>query len=312
MIYSNSLGKKSSRILLGTAYFGDGICEEDAFAIMDRYCSFGGCHIDTARLYANGVSEEIVGRWLERKKSQDIFVSTKGGYYDYDAGEAPRLSKTDVQSDLDKSLKALRLDVIDFYWLHRDDENKPVSEIIDMMNEFVKDGKIKAFGASNWRWERIDEANLYAKENALIPFTATQIRFNPAYCLGERGGLVGMDGDSFSYYKSKSMPVVAYSSQAKGFFSKMAERGESSLSEKAKKRYLCEENLQKLEVLKKLSKKYDCSVASVISAAFSSFCVPEVFPVIGTGKLSQLDDTMAGHTITLTQKELSEIFDFDI
>ncbi len=312
MVYSDFFDKKSSRILLGTAYFGDGISEKEAFAIMDRYCELGGTHIDTARLYAGGVSEEIVGRWFESRRPENILVSTKGGYYDYDAGEIPRLFKKDVESDIDKSLKALKLDTVNFYWLHRDDEARPASEIIDMMNEFVNSGKIKAFGASNWRWERIDEANSYAKANSLIPFTASQIRFNPAYCLGERGGLVGMDSESFAYYKSKNMPVVAYSSQAKGFFSKMAEFGEEALSEKAKKRYLCPENLKRLDTLKNLSLKYNCSIAAVISAAFSSFSVPEVFPVIGTGKISQLEDTMSGHNITISQAELAEIFGYDI
>ena len=73
------------------------------------------------------------------------------------------------------------------------------------------------------------------------------------------------------FYKKNNMPVVAYSSQAKGFFSKMAEQGESALSEKARKRYLCEENLNRLEVLKKLSSKHNVSVAAIICAAFSSF-----------------------------------------
>ncbi len=312
MKYSNSLGKTSSRILLGTAYFGDGISEKDAFEIMDKYYELGGTHIDTARLYADGDAEKIVGRWLQSRKKADVFVSSKGAYYDYDAGEAPRLTKKDIEDDLNNSLKALKLDYIDFYWLHRDDENIPVSDIIDIMNSLVKEGKIKNFGASNWRWQRINEANTFAKDNSLIPFSASQIRFNPAYCLGERGGLVGMDSEAFSFYKSNKMPVVAYSSQAKGFFSKMAKDGESGLSEKAKKRYLCDENIRRLKILQALSLKYNCSIASVITAAFSSFVVPEVFPVIGTGKILQLNDTMNGQDIVISQAELNEIFGYDI
>lgn len=312
MKYSNCFGKKSSRILLGTAYFGDGISENDAFEIMDSYTAFGGTHIDTARLYANGAAEEIVGKWLKSRKPECILVSTKGAYYDYDAGEAPRLTKKDIEHDLDKSLKALGLDVIDNYWLHMDDENTPVSDIIDIMNSFVQAGKIKRFGASNWSWQRIHQANSYATKNSLIPFAASQLRFNPAYCLGERGGLVGMDNDAFNFYKENNMPVAAYSSQAKGFFSKMDKYGVDALSEKAKKRYYCDENLRRLKILKSLSEKYNCSIASVITAAFSSFMVPEVFPVIGTGKLSQLHDTMNGHNITISQTELAEIFGYNI
>lgn len=312
MRYSQCFGKKSSRILLGTAYFGDGISKEDAFLMMDKFREMGGTHIDTARLYADGRSEEVVGKWLKDRSADEMFVSTKGGYYDFDAGEKPRLTQEEVRSDLEKSLKALGLDCIDFYWLHRDDENIPASEIIDMMNGFVKDGKIKKFGASNWQAKRIDEANSYAKGKGLQGFEASQIRFNPAFCLGERGGLVGMDEKEFGFYKKENMPVVAYSSQAKGFFSKMAEQGEGALSEKARNRYLCDENLRRLEVMKGLAEKYDCSIASLICGAFSSFDVPEVFPVIGGRTLSQIEDSLNGGSVMLEKAELIEIFKLDI
>lgn len=312
MKYSDCFGRKSSRILLGTAYFGDGIAKEDAFLMMDRFREMGGTHIDTARLYANGKAEEIVGEWMQSRDAQEMIISSKGGYYDADAGEAPRVNAEDVCYDLDESLKALKRDSIEFYWLHKDDENKPVEEIIDFMNRLVKSGKIIKFGASNWTSERIMRANQYAKDNGLLGFSASQIRFNPAYCLGERTGLVGMDSYEFEFYKKINMPVVAYSSQAKGFFSKMAEIGENALSEKAKKRYLCEENLERLEVLKRLSQKYNASVAAIICGAFSSFEVPEVFPVIGGSRIAQIEDSLGGADITIDKKEIADIFKFEI
>ena len=310
MRYSDCFGRKSSRILLGTCYFGDGISKEEAFLIMDKFREMGGTHIDTARLYANGGSEEFVGEWILSRDAREMIVSSKGGYYDMDSGEKPRLNEDDVYFDLDASLKALKRDFIEFYWLHRDDENKPVGEIIDMMNRLVKSGKIVKFGASNWTSKRIAEANEYAKNNELMGFSASQIRFNPAYCLGERGGLVGMDENEFEFYKSNNMPVVAYSSQAKGFFSKMAEHGENALSDKAKNRYLCEENLNRLEILKRLSKKYDVSVAGIICGAFSSFSVPEVFPVIGGSRLEQIEDSLSGADVKISKEELFEIFKY--
>lgn len=312
MRYSDCFGKKSSRILLGTAYFGDTISKDDAFLMMDKFREMGGTHIDTARYYADGLSEEVVGEWMISRKAKEMLVSSKGGYYDPDAGEEPRISETEIINDLDKSLKALKCDTIEFYWLHRDDEKRSVEEIIDFMNRIVKSGKILKFGASNWTSQRIEIANNYARENGLVGFSASQIRFNPAYCLGERGGLVGMDEKEFEFYKKTNMPVVAYSSQAKGFFSKMAELGEDSLSEKAKKRYLCKENLDRLEVLKRLSENYGVSIASVICAAFSSFDIPEVFPVIGTSRLCQLEDSVSGCDVNIAKSELREIFKFDI
>ncbi len=89
MKYSDSFGKRSSKILLGTAYVVDTISEAEAFAIMDKYYEMGGRHIDTARLYANGEAEKVVGKWLNDRKPADILVSTKGGYYDMDGGKHP-------------------------------------------------------------------------------------------------------------------------------------------------------------------------------------------------------------------------------
>ena len=297
MKYSDSFGKRSSKILLGTGYFGDTITEAESFRIMDTYYEMGGRHIDTARLYANGEAEKVVGKWLSERKPADIFVSTKGGYYDVDAGDTPRLKESDIRWDLEQSLTALGLECVDFYWLHRDDESKPVSQIIDYMNALVKEGKIKKFGASNWRSERIGQANQYAKENNLMGFSASQIRFNPAFCLGERGGLVGMDVKEFEFYKNNSMPVAAYSAQAKGFFSKMAEQGESGLSEKAKKRYLCQENLRRLEIIKQVAAEQNCSVASVVCAILCSISKVDVFPIIGGRTAEQVADSMQGSDI---------------
>ena len=312
MRYSDCFGRKSSRILLGTAYFGDGIDKDNAFLMMDKFREMGGTHIDTARLYADGKAEEIVGEWVQSRNAKEMIVSTKGGYYDMDCGEKPRLCKSDITYDLEQSQKALKTDAIEFYWLHRDDETTPVEEIVNMMNGFVKSGKIRKFGASNWTAKRIDAANKYAEKNGLMGFSASQIRFNPAYCLGERTGLVGMDETEFAFYKENNMPVVAYSSQAKGFLSKLAEQGESALSEKAKKRYLCEENIKRTEVLKRFSEKYNVSIAAIICGAFSSFENPEVFPVIGGSRLEQIEQSLTGADVKIDKEELIEIFKMDI
>lgn len=310
MKYSNCFGKKSSKILLGTAYFGDGISEETAFLMMDKFQEMGGTHIDTARLYADGKAEEIVGRWVKSRGAYDMLISTKGGYYDNDKGEKPRISEAEIRSDLEKSLCALGVDAIDFYWLHRDDEAVPVEEIILLMNQFIEEGKIKKFGASNWTAKRILQANRFAKEHHLQGFSASQMRFNPAYCIHERPWLVGIDKESFALYKDMNLPVVAYSSQAKGFFSKMAEKGEKALSEKAKKRYLCEENLKRLANMQEVAEQHNCSVAAVICGAFSSFTLPEVFPIIGGSNIAQIEDSMRGGEVQLEENEVMKIFSF--
>lgn len=312
MRYSYSFGKKSSKILLGTAYFGDTISKEDAFRIMDRYCEMGGCHIDTARLYADGRAEEVIGQWLQSRKPEGLFLSTKGGFPDAKAPDVSRLSEKDIRGDLEASLRALKLECIGFYWLHRDDEAIAVEYIIDYMNALVKEGKIKKFGASNWRVQRVEEANKYARENGLMGFSASQVRFSPAIIAP--GGsadrtLVDMDGESFAYYAKNNMPVAAYASQAKGFFSKMATVGEQGLSEKSKGRYMCAENLRRLEIIKELSGKYDCSIAAIVCGALCSLTSPDVFPIIGGSRIEQIEDSMCGADVALEDSELSSLID---
>lgn len=313
MIYSDSFGKRSSKILLGTAYFGSTIPEETAFLIMDRFVELGGNHIDTARMYSDGESEKIVSKWLKCRNNKDVFVSTKGGFPYAETPAVSRLSEKEIRADIEKSLKALQTETIDFYWLHRDDEAIPTGKIIETMNTLVKEGKIKRFGASNWKSYRIQSANDYAKENALMGFEASQIRFSPA--ITAPGGnadrtLVEMTEDDFEFYKSNNLPVAAYAAQAKGFFSKMAASGEYGLSDKAKERYLCQENITKFEYITKLSEKYDCSVASIVCGSLCSIRKPDVFPIIGGRSVEQIEDSMCGTDLDLEIAELRELFGY--
>ena len=313
MKYSNSFCKKSSKILLGTAYFGDTISEEKAFEIMDTFVELGGCHIDTARLYADGEAERIVAKWLKSRKPENVLVSTKGGFPESQTSKVMRLSEAEVRYDLETSLKALETDVIEMYWLHRDDESRPVEEIIDYMNAFVKEGKIKCFGASNWTTKRIAEANEYAKNSGKIGFSASQIRFSPAVLVegGDDRSLVTMDKESFDDYKTLGLPVAAYASQAKGFFSKMAETGLDALSPKSRQRYYCDENVKRLELIMKYSEKYNVSVASMVCSALTSINSPDVFAIIGGSKKEQIVDSMTGSDVVLQREELEALFGFN-
>lgn len=315
MRYSDSFGKKSSKIILGSSYFGDTISPEESFKLMDTYVENGGCHIDTARLYADGEAEKVVGQWLRSRRHEGILVSTKGACPHKDAPDVMRLKESDIRYDLELSLKALDVERIDFYWLHRDDETIPAGEIIETMNKLVKEGKIVRFGASNWKAKRISEAVSYAKEHGLQAFDGSQIRFSPAiiapYGAADRT-LVDMTVESFKYYKAAGIPVAAYASQAKGFFSKIADQGIDALSQKSRDRYYCKENLSRLEFVKKYAKKYDTSVASIVCAALASINNPDVFPIIGCSTPEQIVDSMKGSDIILTRDELEKLFKYSM
>ena len=86
-----------------------------------------------------------------------------------------RLTEAELRKDLEESLKALKTDVIDLYFLHRDDVSVPPEEMLITANRFLKEGKVKAIGASNWTAGRIGQANDFAVKNGFVPFCASEI-----------------------------------------------------------------------------------------------------------------------------------------
>jgi aryl-alcohol dehydrogenase-like predicted oxidoreductase len=142
------LGKTDLRIspvALGSASFGAAIGEADAFSILDAYVAAGGNLIDTARIYAGGESEAVLGRWLKRARPQNVIVATKGAHCALGTPTVMRLSREEIESDLDTSLRVMGVDHIDFYWLHRDDPAREIGEIIETMEILVRAGKIRYY-----------------------------------------------------------------------------------------------------------------------------------------------------------------------
>jgi aryl-alcohol dehydrogenase-like predicted oxidoreductase len=130
-----------SVICLGTAEMGGGGIDDGASAaILDRYLELGGNVIDTAHVYSDWIpgakqrSEKFLGRWLrERRVRDEIILSTKGAHPELGTMEVPRMSPVEVSRDLEASLQTLGVDHVDLYWLHRDDPQTPVEEILLML-----------------------------------------------------------------------------------------------------------------------------------------------------------------------------------
>src|SRR5271165_1518701 len=146
---------EASVLCLGTAEFGSVVEDSVSDTIINRYLEAGGNVLDTAEVYAEWIpggshrSEEFLGQWLRKRKSRDgLILSTKGAHPRLHSMHIPRMSKQDVESDLNSSLRRLGVDCVDIYWLHRDDVATPVEEILLMLEEFRKSGKIRYAGFS--------------------------------------------------------------------------------------------------------------------------------------------------------------------
>ncbi len=282
-----------SEIILGTDYYGESTSFNDASSFMDFYLDIGGNTIDTARLYTGGRSEEVIGEYLAQRKIRDkVIISSKCAHPPIGHMDRSRLSKEEIESDIEKSLKALKTDYIDFLWLHRDDKSLPAGPIVEILNEQVKKGNIRYFGTSNWCGERIAEANRYAEQHGLMGMAASQIQWS--YAVPARNydpTLVTMDKTEFDFYAKTKIPVFAFSAQAKGFFEKY-DKGE--LSPKAKERFLCDKNVEKYNVIKKLSQETGYSISSIALSYLTQNTDFDTFPIINCSKLEQLKDSVGG------------------
>lgn len=227
-----------SRICLGTDQFGSKLDRQEAFRILDHFRDLGGNFLDTANIYGkwlpDGInhSERLVGQWLrERKAVSDMVVATKGGHYDLDHPEISRVTREGIRADLEESLLALGLERIDFYWLHRDNPAMEMEELIGILEELVKEGKIRYYGASNFCLERLEEAYAYADIHRGQGFRAVSNQWSLAV-EGEPGGdmqspapgdptMVKTDQALYEWHRHTGMPLVPYSSSAGGYFARL-------------------------------------------------------------------------------------------
>lgn len=307
---------KMSKIVLGTDFFGVNIPEKDAFDLMDRYAALGGNTLDTARIYgkdptapvrqdAYSNSEPIVGRWLRERGCRDKFtVVTKGGHYDMD-NRTPRVSRSCVDADLKKSLEELGLDNVDVYFLHRDDPETPVGEIMDFLHEFVKAGKVRALGASNWSVKRITEANDYARSHGKTPFAVSQIQWCAAQVdpsVWKDSTIVVMNKEEYEGYWKLGIPVMSFSVQARGYFSKLLDG--MLTPEASAMKYDSSENRRRGAAMEALCKKTGASPAALMLA----YVVCDPLPgaaVVGCSQVKQLEDSMAAADLGLAPEDFS-------
>ncbi len=296
-------GKKSvikmSKNVIGTTYFGTEFDKEKSFTLLDSYFELGGNCIDTARCYAQwlaggeSASEKVIGEWLESRGSREKTVlSTKGAFPSKNG--IKRVTSKDIVEDIGQSLECLKTDYIDVYFLHRDDINADIEDVMYTLNKFVENGTIKVLGASNWTTNRIEYANNIAKANNFTPFSVSQIHWNAAYSTPETINdltLVCMNDTEYDWYLKNQFPVMAFSSQAKGLFSKAIENGLDSLNQKITSRFLSDRNLAKIEWVRGYCEKYDISPATAVLSYINSNPVPAA-TIIGCSSVGQLQDSM--------------------
>lgn len=268
-------------LALGSVWAADKWKEEGVDKVFDTYVYEGGNVLDAARVYTElGDCEPTIGRWLKNSKKRDeVIIVGKGGHPDLSTMHISRLSREEMTSDLDNSLIDLGTDFIDIYLYHRDDISRTVEELIETMESFVKAGKIRYYGVSNWTLPRMKEAVEYCKNKGYRGPVMNEAFFNAAT---EYSGplydptLIKIDKEMQDYHKSISQTdhdilAAGYSSICGGFFHQYITGGESAVKDKT---FLSEENIKIAEEIRRKTIENNTTITQEVLAFFKTLDFP--------------------------------------
>ena len=310
MEYTNFKGidKPVSKFFMGTLWMF--LSEKEKhFKTLDDAFDLGINAIDTARAYD---AEATLGEWMKSRGNREkIVLLSKGGHpTDY----RQRITPYDIDSDLAESLAELQTDYLDIYLLHRDNPELPVGPIVEKLNEHQAAGRIKIFGGSNWTHQRLEEANEYAYAHNLTPMSVS----SPNYGLAQQvknpfaPGCVTIAGPenqaAQDWYVKTQMPVLAYSSLARGLMAGRYTREQwknspETIDQFALSGYCCEENFVRLDRCKEIADEKGCTVPQV-AMAFILDNPMNAYPVIGAANKAELESSLGALNVKLTLQEV--------
>lgn len=296
MLYGKIPGVKIpvSRMVLGSAV----ATFMPATAVMnDDFFERGGNCFDTAHIYDGGRAEKAMGQWVQNRKIRDrVVILGKGAH-------TPNCNPEGLSCQLMESLDRLQTDYVDIYMMHRDNLDIPVREFIDCLNEHLRKGRMHAFGGSNWSIARVEAANAYAQSKGLVGFTAVSNNFSLARMVNPvwAGCVSASDAKSRQWFVKNQMALMAWSSQARGFFI----RGDPKFvaDKELQHSWYSKDNFQRLHRVLELAKKK--KILPVTLAA--SYVLSQPFPtyaLIGPQLPSETRTSMDALSIKLTTREM--------
>ncbi len=292
-------------LAFGGNVFGWTIDEPASFKLLDAFVDAGFNLIDTADTYSRwkpgnvgGESETIIGNWMKQRGNRGkVIVATKFGS---DMGNNKKgLSKKYMMEAVEASLKRLQTDYIDLYQSHFDDTATTVGETMEGYAALVKQGKVRAIGASNMSLERLKQSVEYSEANALPRYETLQ----PLYNLYDRQAF---EKEFRPYCLEKNISVINYYSLASGFLTGKY-RTENDLSKSARgdgnKKYMNERGFKILAALDIVAKRYNSNPATV-SLAWLNAQPSIAAPIASATNIAQLNDLIASAKLRLDNEAM--------
>src|SRR5258707_5359988 len=301
-------GLRVSEAALGTMTFGEewgwGTAKDEARKVYDAFREAGGNFIDTANFYTNGTSESFLGEFMKDHR-QSVVMASKYSLAapGIDPNAAGNHRKNMMQA-VEASLKRLKTDYIDLYWVHIWDQITPVEEVMRGLDDLVRQGKVLYVGISDAPAWWIAQANTLAELRGWTQFIGLQIEYNLVECTVER--------ELIPMAKAFNLGVLAWSPLAKGVLSgKYHGEGKADgwpMSNDGMKEFLPEEQhaTRIISAGKAVSEQVGRSMAQVALAWPRHQTVP-VIPTIGARKLSQLQDNLASLDLELSAEQLKSL-----
>lgn len=268
-----------------------------AAAMWDDYFERGGNAFDTAYIYSGGLQERLLGQWIKnRGVRKEVVLLGKGAH-------TPFCNPKNLTQQLLETLERLQVEKLDIYLLHRDNLEIPAEEFVDVLNEHVRAGRIGIFGGSNWTPSRVDEANRYAQKNKLQGFGALSNNFSLARMVAPvwSGCVSASDPSSRQWLRETQLPLFAWSSQARGFFTEHAGRERLEDAEMVRCWY-AEDNFQRRERTLTLAKEKRVSAPAIAAAYVLAQPFP-LFALIGPRKIAETADSLECLRVNLTEAE---------
>ena len=307
--YLGRTGLKVSELCLGAMTFGRESSEEVSCQILDRFVDSGGNFIDTADVYSQGLSEEILGRWLHGKRRDDFIIATK---VRFSMGSGPNdlgLSRKHIFSAIEASLRRLNTTYIDLYQVHMWDPGTPIEETLDALHQLVQSGKVRYLGASNYAGYQLQKAIDLSRQHGWEAFSCLQ----PLYNLLDRS----FEWELLPVCEAEGVGVIPWSPLRGGWLSGKYRRGMSAplpdtrIDEAAKQGwseswaiYANERTWHVIDTLVDVATEVEKTPAQV--ALNWLLRKPTITsPILGARSLAHLEDNLAatGWILTETQVE---------
>ena len=292
-------------LVLGTGSLGVSNTREEAYRLLDAYIDLGGSILDTAAVYSDWVpgearrSETIIGEWLKRSGKRPMIV-TKGGHPPVANVHSARLDRASVQSDCEISLRALGIDRIDLYFLHRDDPARPVADIMETLAGLLREGKIAAIGVSNWTPARIAEA----RATGIAPIASSQplgnVLANVMDPLEDDTTLI-IDAAALRDAEANDMSLMLFTSQAQGTLTKRAQ----GLPPKSAP-YRTAASLEAADELVAIAREIGVEPTN-LGVAFMLQFSPRFLPIVGPASVERLKSSLQAREVKLEASVMDRI-----